>query len=315
MNSGTVALSAGLSDVVGSIVNSGTIIVTGGGTATFHDSLSNSAGAQFRVSTDSTAVFLGDVTGLAAFTGPGIKDFEASASGGPIITSGSSVVGSSTSLVIDSIRENSLTVIGLTRINSNGGPTGASHLKTLTIDGTTDHWDGKLDLTNNALVLDYDGASPLATVANQIKSAFHGGDWLGAGITSSLASNIAPHPTAVGFAEASALGSPATFLGQPADSTSVLMRYVFTGDTNLDGVVNLPDFNALATNFGGAGKGWIQGDFNYDGTINSADFTSLAVNFNSALPAPALGSVIPEPSALMLIAGLTLGAAGRRRRI
>src|SRR5204863_5337853 len=149
-------LSAGLSDVVGSVVNSGTIIVTGGGTATFHDPLSNNVGSQFRVSTNSTAVFLGDVTGLAAFTRTGIKDFEGSASGGPIVTSGSSIVGSSTSLVTDSIRENSLTVIGLTRINANGGPGGASHLKTLTIDGTTDDWDGKLDLTNNALVLDYD---------------------------------------------------------------------------------------------------------------------------------------------------------------
>lgn len=56
------------------------------------------------------------------------------------------------------------------------------------------------------------------------------------------------------YADASALGIT-NFLGQPGDSSSVLMRYVFTGDANLDGVVNALDFSALASNFdNGTGK-------------------------------------------------------------
>jgi hypothetical protein len=298
----------------GTLSNNGTVILTGGGTATFYDAVNNGSLSLFRVSTNSTAVFLGNVTGLAAFTGSGIKDFEGSASGGPILTFGSSIVGSSTSLIADSIRENSLTVIGLTRINPNGGPVGASHLKTLTIDGITDNWDGKFDLTNNALVIDYDGASPIATIANQIKTAFHNGDWAGGGITSSMASSVAPHPTAVGFAEASALGLTTSFLGQPTDTSSVLIRYVFSGDANLDGVVNALDFSLLASHFGSSSILWNQGDFNYDGVINSADFTSLAVNFNTALPAPALGNLVPEPVSLVSLAALS-GICIRRRRL
>jgi hypothetical protein len=313
-NSGTVALSAGISDFTGTLTNNGTVILTGGGTATFYDAVNNSGTSLFRISTNSTAVFLGNVTGLAAFTGNGVKDFEGSASGGGIATSGSSIVGGITSLTADSIREDSLTVIGVAKINANGGPGGASHLHGLTIDGSTDTWDGKLDVTNNSLVIDYDGASPISTIANQIKTAFHNGDWTGNGITSSLASSIAPHPTAVGFAEASALGLTTSFLGQPTDTSSVLIRYVFSGDANLDGVVNALDFNLLASHFGDSSILWNQGDFNYDGITNTADFAALASNFNQSLLAgPSLATLVPEPWIVMSAWPLLLYSRRRRR--
>jgi hypothetical protein len=320
-NLGTIALSAGLSDFEGSISNVGTIIVSGGGTATFYDNVSNSGAAQFRVSTNSTVVFLGNVTGLAAFTGNGIKDFEGSASSGPILTTGSSIVGGSSSLSADSIRENALTVIGVARINPNGGAVGASHLNSLTIDGAANAWDGKLDLADNALVLDYSGASPLGTVLNQIITGFHNGDWHGNGITSSTAAEVAsdlsnPHKTAVGYAEASALGISGTFVGQPFDNTSLLIRYTFAGDANLDGKVNALDFNALASNFGGAsGKFWNQGDFNYDGVTNTLDFTVLGSNFNQALPSLALGTLVPEPAGVLIILAAFQFLLPRHRKV
>ena len=73
------------------------------------------------------------------------------------------------------------------------------------------------------------------------------------------------------------------------------------------------DFNALATNFGAASGGfWSQGDFNYDGIVNTADFTAMVLNFGQVLPAPTLGTLVPEPScaAILLCGGLVL----RRRR-
>ena len=91
----------------------------------------------------------------------------------------------------------------------------------------------------------------------------------------------------------------------------MLVRQTFSGDANLDGTVNALDFARLASNFGGSsGKLWTQGDFNYDGVTNTADFTALASNFNLALPAPPLGSVVPEPIA----AGLLLTLLAMRRR-
>ena len=300
-NTGTIALSAGLSDFTGTLTNNGTVIITGGGTATFYDAVANGINSQFRVSTNSTAVFLGNVTGLSAFTGNGIKDFEGSASAGPILTSGSSIVAGGSSLVADSIREVALNVIGSGKITPNGTSAGTSRVQSLTIDGTTDNWDGKLDLSNNAMIVDYTGASPIATIANQIKSAFHGGDWQGNGVTSSTANNFIAHPTALGYAEASAVGFTGSFLGQSTDSTSVLIRYVFSGDANLDGVVNALDFNAVAGNFGSGGKFWNDGDFNYDGMTGTADFMTLAQNFSQTLPAPALGSVVPEPAMTLVL--------------
>ena len=51
------------------------------------------------------------------------------------------------------------------------------------------------------------------------------------------------------FAEASTLGIT-SFDGQSVDASTIVMRYTFMGDANLDGLVNALDFNALASNYG-----------------------------------------------------------------
>jgi phospholipase/lecithinase/hemolysin len=77
------------------------------------------------------------------------------------------------------------------------------------------------------------------------------------------------------------------------------------GDANLDGTVNLLDFNALAAHFGLSGVNWLAGDFSGDGTVNLLDFNILAGNFGlsaSALDGPTpqdwsnLASAVPEPA-------------------
>ncbi len=97
----------------------------------------------------------------------------------------------------------------------------------------------------------------------------------------------------------------------------MLLRYTYYGDANLDGTVNALDFNALANNYSKAGV-WSSGDFNYSGTVDSSDFAMLAANYGQSLPssAPAamLGSVVPEPSSLLLSCGLGMILAGRNRR-
>ena len=66
------------------------------------------------------------------------------------------------------------------------------------------------------------------------------------------------------------------------------------GDANLQGSVNLTDFNTLAANFGQSGMTWQQADFNGDGIVNLTDFNLLAGNFGVARaggPVRATGAV------------------------
>ena len=80
-------------------------------------------------------------------------------------------------------------------------------------------------------------------------------------------------------------------------------QIAMAGDSNIDGVVNALDFNALASDFGQAGQNWGGGDFNGDGTVNTIDFTAMAQDFgnsynpNPAPPAFSLTSLVPEPGA------------------
>jgi hypothetical protein len=56
-------------------------------------------------------------------------------------------------------------------------------------------------------------------------------------------------------------------------------RLSIDGDADLNGTVNLLDFNALATNFGKSGQSWQQGDFDGNGSVNISDFNKLASQF------------------------------------
>jgi hypothetical protein len=98
------------------------------------------------------------------------------------------------------------------------------------------------------------------------------------------------------------------------------IRFTLTGDTNLDGAVDVGDLGALATAYGvTTGAVWSQGDSNYDGAVNVGDLGSLATNYGTNLgtgpAAVATAAVaVPEPSAvgLLIIAGASL--LRRRRR-
>jgi hypothetical protein len=59
--------------------------------------------------------------------------------------------------------------------------------------------------------------------------------------------------------------------------------FFLRGDANHDAIVNLRDFNILASNFGQSGRDFTQGDFNYDTVVSLADFNILAARFGTSV--------------------------------
>jgi autotransporter-associated beta strand protein/T5SS/PEP-CTERM-associated repeat protein len=191
----------------------------------------------------------------------------------------------------------------------------------------------KMDLTVNALAVDYpDGsqASTIQSVRDQIISGYNGGNWQGNGITTSSPGR------SIGYAQASEILGPAggNFLGADVDGTTVVARATRPGDANLDGKVDFTDLVAVAQNYGATVSSttdswWTHGDFNYDGKVNFGDLVTLAQNYGSAEPgAPIPGAPegfaadtaaafasVPEPASVAAFGFLAAcGFAPRRRR-
>ena len=171
-------------------------------------------------------------------------------------------------------------------------PTGSSVVSSIAISS------GKLDLANNAAIVDWSTSSPIGSIKQQIQSG---------AITSSMLD--ANH--SIGFGEASALGV-GSFGGTNVDTSAVLLRATVNGDANLDGVVNSLDFMSLANNFGQSGQYWNNGDFNGDGVVNALDFNVLASHFGQTMSTPALGQLVPEPSVFAML-GIASAFVARRR--
>ncbi len=252
----------------------------------------------------------------------------AAATAGNLDGTGAVSMGFGSSLSVNRIRQSKLSFGGplestaRVRIRPNGGDAATSRLGTITFVTTVQLVPlGTLDLTNNDLVVDYDTFSALANVRGHIIHGYNGGAWDGTGVTTSMgdASNFA-----LGYAEASDLFTtfPATFAGQQVDDTTVLVAFTRYGDANLDGTVNLNDFNRLAANFGiSSGAVWSMGDFTYDGIVNLNDFNRLAANFGLSAAGPevtpgdwaALASAVPEPAGLAGSLACLAEVVGRQR--
>ena len=173
-------------------------------------------------------------------------------------------------------------------IIGNGGTAKASSSGDMTLVASNVNiaTGGRLDLTDEEMIWDYVGASPVAGLRQLLGAGYNGGGWNGSGIMSSTAA--AAPGTAIGYAESTDLFTtfPATFAGQSVDSTALLLKYTFAGDANLDGTVNIQDFNRLANSFGQTDRRWSHGDFNFDAVVNIQDFNKLSANFGQSGLAP-----------------------------
>lgn len=212
---------------------------------------------------------------------------------------------------------------GVFRLAS-GGPTAV--LSSLVLAG------GKADLTDRRLVIDYTtGNDPVASVVSALLAGRNGGAWDGVGIISSSAAGDAQKRTAIGWAEQSDMGV-SSWGGTGVDATSLLLRYTYYGDANLDGKVNADDFARADRGRAKGLSGWVNGDFNYDGTVNAADYLLMDSTYVSqggplspALLAEReaqfgiqyvneLMAAVPEPTGMGLCGAAAMVAGMRRRR-
>ncbi|MBC8105215.1 MAG: matrixin family metalloprotease [Anaerolineae bacterium] len=171
---------------------------------------------------------------------------------------------------------------GLVRMTQTA-PAGTRILRTnsLTIDPT-----GKLELFNNALMIDYSAASAIQDVQTYIATARNGGAWDGAGgITSFNASIANPRNRGLGAIEATdyklANGAAATFFGQTLDDSAVVVRLTYYGDTDLNGVVDFDDYSRIDAGFNGDKTGWFNGDVDGNGIVDFDDYSIIDLAFNT----------------------------------
>jgi autotransporter-associated beta strand protein len=224
---------------------------------------------------------------------------------GNVLGGGDTYIGSNAELTATSIRQNVLDIApgGRATILPNGGTTATSRVSVLNVNS------GTLDLNDNDLVIDYDGGSPLNATKSQIA-------------TNAITSSLATTSRGLGYAD-NTVTNLATFSGQSVDPTTVLVKYTYFGDSDLDGDVDVADLGNLASNWQTSAV-WTGGDFDYTGLVDVNDLGLLASNWqagvgnplgptlNQALSSLGLPSaVVPEPHLLGIV--VAPAAIWRRR--
>jgi hypothetical protein len=190
----------------------------------------------------------------------------------------------------------SITDGGVVRLEPRPGVPESHPSKVLIIDnslvlqssGTTP--TGTLDLTDNALIIDY-GTNPYTTVRDAIIYAYHVGvtpHWDRPGISTSKGGTITsgtygtpPSPVALGYADNANLGKT-TFQLQTVDSTTVLVKWTFQGDADLDGKVNVTDLGLLGVGWQ-TNDDWWHGDYDYSGYVDITDLGLNATNWQKGV--------------------------------
>jgi hypothetical protein len=215
------------------------------------------------------------------------------------------------------IRGGSVSVLGgVMNVVANGTNAATSKLDSLTISP-----DATLDLTNNDMVIQ-GGASALANVSAMIGSARNGKAklWTSSGLTSSTAANDLSKRTGLAvILNDNGLGKQlyATFDGQSVDLNSVLVKYTYNGDMDLNGVVDADDYFRIDRGFANHLTGYANGDLDFSGAVDADDYFLIDAAFlqqGTPLAGAVNAMAVPEPSTLALFAVAFCGCVVRRSR-
>ena len=175
-------------------------------------------------------------------------------------------------------------------------------LNTLSIATSNSAWQGQLDLSGNDMIVQN---GTVATVTSQIGSGYNGGNWIGKGIISSTAADDPTNLTTLGVI-ANTAGQGA-FDGQNSPVGSVLVKYTYFGDANLDGRVDGSDYTCIDNGFNAQLSGWANGDFDYNNSVNGFDYLLIdnafdtgAVNLAVVSAAAPAEQTAAQPTAMSL---------------
>jgi fibronectin-binding autotransporter adhesin len=198
-------------------------------------------------------------------------------------------------------------------VSTKGTPNSASG--TSVVQNLSIATGGVLNLANNSAIVDY---NDVGTLVDDTRQHLAGGR-----IISTSATGL----VGLGYADNAALDSVKTgFGGQTVDATSLLIKFTYFGDTDLDGDVDVADLGKLATNWQQVNV-WAGGDFDYNASVDVNDLGLLATNWQAGVGNPlgptlneALASLglpsaaVPEPAAMSLMGVLSAWSLKRPRR-
>jgi GH25 family lysozyme M1 (1,4-beta-N-acetylmuramidase) len=150
--------------------------------------------------------------------------------------------------------------------------------------------NGRLDMKDRDLIVDPSaGDPPVSAAAIQaiVATAHNGGAWDGLGITTSMPDaltglttlGVAPAAAVLDFAPGA--GATALFSGQSVTAAAVLVKYTYSGDANLDGLISGDDYSSIDFNVGTGASGYFNGDFNFDGIISGDDYSTIDFNITA----------------------------------
>jgi hypothetical protein len=164
-------------------------------------------------------------------------------------------------------------------------PNGSRVLRTAGLFVDYYYWS-VLNLNDNDMIVDYTaGAGTISPLGAWNGTGYFGIAGMvsfgklydGTGILSTRPDALAGRTT-LGIGEASRVlgltgAQTALFSGQTVDATTVLVKYTYAGDANLDGAIDAGDYGAI-DNFvqTPAARGYFNGDFNHDGFIDAGDY-------------------------------------------
>jgi len=78
----------------------------------------------------------------------------------------------------------------------------------------------------------------------------------------------------------------------------VLVKYTWSGDANLTGIVDIDDYFQIDSGFANSLTGWMNGDFDHNGVVDIDDYFLIDTGFANG---GALNS-LPEPATLSMLA-------------
>ena len=217
---------------------------------------------------------------------------------GELTYTGSTVVESGTLTLATSLRSTS----SLQILTGATGQLALGGMNTLVVPLLSVQSGGLLLTNDNDIIVNYTGSSAIASIIASIVAG-----------SITAAGDVAGLPTYLPVAEAADLGMT-EFAGISIDETTVIGKYTFVGDANLDGQVDALDYERVDLAIGNTGVvGTAQGDLNYDGNVDALDYEQIDLNIGNGVGSPLSAVLVPEPTGMAALVVLAALLPRRRR--